>query len=649
MLWILKRLRKLIAVLRGGATPVEVGMAATLGVLLGFVPLASALTIVLGVVILVLNLPLSLVLFTFALGKLAAVALRPVTYGWGRVMLEVGPVRSAVAGLANAPFTAWMDLDRYCTLGGIPVGLLLGLLGAVLLAVLVRGFRGRMAKLEAGSERFQRLVNSRWFKVAGFILFGRRKAGKGKTYADILAKKTRYVRKGGVIVAVVFVVLVLLVERAFAPPAGRWAMERGMTRANGATVDIGDLDVSILGGRLALTGLQVCDPDDLGRNWLAIDELACDFDVGAALARRLVIQELSIGGVHTNTRREVPGEALPKPETRPLEEPRNVVFKYLKDPEFWRKLLDKYREFRARRREQEEQRREELDYGTLRATDLVLDRPALHVRLARATGVKVSVEGVEDVYAVELRDVSTNARLAGKNPTLRIGNESGTVDLAIGFNLIDDRKPHVIGLETKPIPVDRVQRMLSDRNKVRLQGGQMRLSIKDGRFSSHMLDIPIQVELLNLQAGVGEGGLFNVDSERGKRAIEKSLAAGGNLNTTLTLRGRPYLPTVAFDGSGFLRGLAGIAENLPDVADDVLREEARAYEQEMIEKLNKKYGDKVPKDVLDAFGIGTGEGSPGQGLLRGILGRDEKKKEKEDEEGEKKGGARGLIEGIFGR
>jgi uncharacterized protein (TIGR03546 family) len=122
----LKFIRKALGILRGGSTPFEIGLAVTLGILLGMIPGFSLLTLLLIVAALLLNIPVRIFILAFIVGKLLSVPLAPLTYGVGTLLLSIGPVESLVRLLVNAPFTAWMDFDRYCTLGGIPVGLLIG-------------------------------------------------------------------------------------------------------------------------------------------------------------------------------------------------------------------------------------------------------------------------------------------------------------------------------------------------------------------------------------------------------------------------------------------------------------------------------------------------------------------------------------------
>ena len=84
----------------------------------------------------------------------------------------------------------------------------------------------------------------------------------------------------------------------------------------GAKVDVESADVSIIGGRVSIMGLQAANPDSPMRNLVEAEELVADIRVGSLLRKKMVIEQLSARGVRFGTERTTSGElANPSPES----------------------------------------------------------------------------------------------------------------------------------------------------------------------------------------------------------------------------------------------------------------------------------------------------------------------------------------------
>jgi len=614
-----KLLKKLIGVLRGGATPVEIGMAVILGVLTGFIPGFSLLTLLLITLVLLLNVSVGLFLFSLVLGKLLSLALAPVTYGAGKLLLDVPPVAEGVGALANAPVAAWMDLDRYCTLGGAPVGLVIGLVLSLLLIKPVKLFRTKMADLESGSQRFQAWSKKWYVRLFSRVLLGKRKA-KGMTYAQILEKKTRVVRKAGLVVALLFLALVAAGEFLLAGAVTRRGLVWAMEKANGATVDIEAVNLSVFSGKCVVTGVHICDPHQLDRDRVRIQEIVADLDVDALLRKKFVIDELSVADVKTDALRETPGEKLAEPpeppeEAKPPERTKSLI-DYLEDAKRWRDRLARLQDFleKVKRKspdEAEQSRRKQAErfgYRDLRADHLVKESPRLLVRKLHVAGIVIG-DNTDTVYDATATDLSDNAALAEADPKITITSRDKTVSLNVRLSLTDPEQPHSLDLLAKGVDLGKAQRALSKKNPARFSGGQADLSVTGGTFAADRLDLPLGVTLTGLEASGGEKGLLGLDP----KFAEPALAALDNLNTTLHIQGKPFAPYVTFNVPQLLASLkqAAVAAGKKELANRIGGE---------LDKVSKKYGVDV-RDLLPGSGKGPMD------TFRGILDRKDKKKD----------------------
>ena len=85
------------------------------------------------------------------------------------------------------------------------------------------------------------------------------------------------------------------------------ALETAGTRAVGARVDIADADLSLFPAGLALTGLQVTNPQQPMRNAVEAKRVALTLDAAGLLRRKILIEEMTVDGVRLNTPRKKSG------------------------------------------------------------------------------------------------------------------------------------------------------------------------------------------------------------------------------------------------------------------------------------------------------------------------------------------------------
>ena len=302
----LRLFRSLGKIVRGGAGPAQVFLGCLLGVMIGMTP-GFNLTLVLGIVLfLVLNANFGLMMLGVALGKLLMYAAAPLTYALGRVVIE-DVARGLFTRLANTPVLALMDLGRYCLVGGLIVGALVGAgLGIVLARIVVSLRRGALAA-QAKSDKVAKVGKNVFVRILMRLVFGKLK----KPLAEAVEAKPPLLRKSGIIVVVVLVALIAAGELLLANVFFKDALQGGLESANGAEVNLEKASLSILGGSIEITGLQVTDRGTPAENMVEGDSFAADISVSSLLAGGwFVVDELSGQQPRIGAKRDKPGKVF---------------------------------------------------------------------------------------------------------------------------------------------------------------------------------------------------------------------------------------------------------------------------------------------------------------------------------------------------
>ena len=569
----LKYIKKIVRIFRGGSTITEIGLAITLGMVLGFLPGFSLLTVCLICALALLNVPVRLAILSFVAGGALSLPLGAVTFLMGRAILAIGPAEALARFLVNAPVTAWMDLDRYCTLGGIVAGCVLGVGTSLALRVPIKKFRKTVAALEANSDKFARYSSNVGVRLATWLLLGKG-LKKGVTYTDVLGKKTRVFRKSGLILAGSVLVVILGLEVLFAGYIVRSVLVTELERVNGATVDIESVDISLFHGHCMIRGVQVCDPDHLDRNLVSVGEAGIDFGVADLLSRRFVIDELRLVNAATESVREKPGvrtyEEPPLPD-EPAEDPKDEtrpIYDYLEDAKRWKERVERlyrlYRRIAPEKSESDETPDEKeppgeearrAGYRNLRASYLVEEHPRLLIRKITVGGLVINTKSGALKLDVTGADFSTNAELAGADPQLAFTTADGSLTGGVKFSSSASERPHILNLAVRNVALSDIQKILHRGNKVTFQGGSADITIEDGRLSMRAVDIPMHVKLNDVKASCGGEGVLGLDPKTSREII----SALSKLDTTIIIRGAPRRPRVVLDSDALLKSFSKIA------------------------------------------------------------------------------------------
>jgi len=332
-----------------------------------------------------------------------------------------------------------------------------------------------------------------------------------------------------------------------------------MEQANGATVDIESLDLSLFDGQCNIQGLQVCDPDHLDRNTVSAKEVEINFGVGDLLSRRFVINEIRVIEAATDSPRDEAGERLyedePLPETE-TEDDTTSIYDYFEDAKLWKERVERiYRIYKRiapdkteeEKKETEQETIDRLGYRALRASYLVDEHPLVTIRKITVGGLTVNTGSGPIKLTLSGAEFSSDPALNEKNPTISFETADKTLSCKITFGIAtpDRIAENVINHFTMHnVNLGEAQKMLSSKNAVQFKKGDADLEIVNGKFSLKSINIPVNVKLKNMES------LFGGDSKKSKDFEKFTGLLKKNMDTIIVITGSPFSPRVKFEVKG---------------------------------------------------------------------------------------------------
>jgi len=588
--------RKLGALLRGKATPFQVAAACVLGALLGFAPgilQGPALVLLLVATLLLVNANLGLALLVAGGARLLALLLAPVSFSIGRFLLE-GPTEGLARALVNAPILAWCGLEYYAVAGGQLVGLVLGLVTGLVAARALTTFRRRMAAAEGQPSRMSELAAKRGARFLIWLFFGG--AAKGTWEEKLAQGRGNPIRIWGAALIVVGLGAAYFAQQTLAGPLARRGLVSGLEGVNGATVDVGAVELELGAGRMAVTELALADPNALGEDLLRAARLEADVDEADFLRRRVHVAKIVVNEASSGLARAKPGERrrpAPEPAPEPAASGDYGLKDVLADWELWQERLTQARTWLERlaptRAEEGETEAEsesleerlarevrERGWFRVRAEELIEGTPAFRLSQLEVGGLTLA-DLPGRTFDLEARELSTDPALLDAPPRVELRSRDG----AIGF--VVDLAPAsraggngALKFHWKGLDVDQVMAQLRLPGPAPFQGGTLDLEL-DGAWDQGRIgrvDLPLKVSLHGTR--LTWKGLEPTDLE--------------HLELTLGLKGALDALRIRFDASS-------LSDALVAAGKKQLAERVQAELGDQLEKLGEKTGLELPKEL----------------------------------------------------
>ena len=521
-------LRKIAKVLRGAATPFQITLACLLGSLLGFVPsFTRAPALVLGLIALlvVFNANLAVAGLIGLAAKLASFALAGVSFAAGRWLLD-GPPSAFFRDLINAPVFAYCGLEWYVCSGGLLVGLLFGIVASFLVNWPVSKFRVAMTRVEEKSGFYSRHKDKKSVRFGFWLVFGPRH--QWDSYQKLMGKRFgNPIRIAGVIVAALLVGGAWWGIGKLAAPQLQESMRNGLQTMNGATVELGALELDLGNNRIALRDLALCDSEALDRDLFRAARLEGDLSGSDLLARRLKIDRLVISEARHGAPRTTPGERIGEelPPSLPpgtVDPDAKTIDEWIADAQLWKarlqqakEWLDKVKRTTGAGAEDEETLRERLErearekgYGEVAATHLIGGSPLVQIGEIIVDGIQSETIG----SAIDLRieNFSSNPMLVDGAPRLTIKTRDGRFGFDVGLGAESRaRGQSSIDVAIAGLPTALFTQPIEARTGVKtLEGGTLDAGFKLawGAGGAATFDAPLTVNVKDSTLHLGQLG-----------------------------------------------------------------------------------------------------------------------------------------------
>jgi uncharacterized protein (TIGR03546 family) len=518
-------LRKIGMIVRGDSTPFQLMTACVLGAMLGFMPgLAEAAgsILLLTLLLILFNANLKLGAMVLLVSKLFALVLLPLSFKVGQWLLD-GPLQPVFQSLINAPVLAFFGFEYYATTGGWALGIIFGLLAGTGVVRGITVFRKKMVSLEQGSPRFVQFTGKAWVKVLSYVLVG---GGAKQSYEEILARKMgNPVRPLGLVFAGLLLALLLIVYAFAGRPIVTMAIQTGLERVNGATVDLRQAEIHLKEGRLTILDLAMADPNALDTDLLRAAKIEAAINSADLLRKRLQLDRVLISDAIHGEKRAIAGRATAKPRedrsgssTRVPEWPdAKTLEDYFRNAGEWKDRLAQVRRWIENMsgadaagnstpdagaetwRERLEREAREKGYARVRAEHLIEQSPTLTIGELIAEKMRVPHLPGETID-LRMENISTHPRLLQKTPRVIVRSSADTLGFEAALGAIDGAKSdHILNFHYRGLATDSIAQHLRVAGQTPVQGGTMDVRVQGTLQSGAgaFVDLPLSVTLHN--------------------------------------------------------------------------------------------------------------------------------------------------------
>ena len=541
-------IKKLLAVFRGSVAPPLIFLSVMLGFWTGMMPGWSGLHTFLLVVVLILNVHIGLFLLSLGIAKALSLAAAPLLYHTGAWVQEY--LSGLLAALSAVPIIGMTDFSKYALAGGLVIGPLVGAAAGLALAFAVINFRKMMLKLDEKSEKFRTWYSKGWVRLLDRLLIGKRAKDVKSMFA-----KTRYIRKAGLVLAIVVVGGFLAAAHFLQNTAVKNYATETLTRANGAEVDLQNLGISILAGDVSAEGLQVTDAQNPKQNQLVVEKVEANADVYDLLLGRLVMDNVEVSGVQFDQARESPGKVIEAPakEEAPFDPNRYKVTpekiakleKYFKDAQKVKEELQKLSKWLPKGKGSQPQAAETphkyLDYLNLRAQTQPTPKMLAKRILADKVGIPSDLFGLSQILLTNLSDAP---QALGEPMTLELKSHETPAAVRVEVDYSKGDAPEVSGT-FEGLDLSKIQSSLGDGAGIAFQSGSATGTFT-GQLTQEQVDLSFNISLSNLKATGQGNGVLGL----GAQTTTEVMSVLNELSTTIRVVGPIAEPRLVFDTDG---------------------------------------------------------------------------------------------------
>lgn len=589
-----KPFKKFLAIFRGKVSFLMILLSVALGFWFGLTPGWTGFHTAILCVSLILNIHIGLFLLFAGLGKAVLYAAAPAVYHIGMFVHE--HVKGLVDFFASVPVIAMTDFSKVSIAGAMLLGPIIGLILGFVLAQIVGGFRKKYLKLHTDSERFQKWYSKKWVRVLDRFLIGK----SAKDPEEIVKGKGPVIRKAGVALVVLIAVIGVIATYFTPEEKVRTIAADRLTKANGAEVNLEEMMLKPLEGKLSAAGIQVTDGENPSVNKFAAEKLTADASLAGFLMGKVVIDDIEVTGLTFDTPRETPGEVVDAGEekqSRPPINPEDLsaesLEKYLKNAQKIKDMFQKISKYLPGSKDKPESKPREIPDSVMEYINARTQLPPAAKFVAR----RISFDGVEiplealGKSAVEILNISDAPAMSNEPIRVRLGSEetAAKMDLEYLYAVAEDGE-NLTG-EFSGMELAKFGSIAG----MDFAGGLAKGKI-GGTLLQNAMDVSVDVVLSEMKLAGGSKGLFGLDRETTAQILESM----DNMPLKIRLTGSPRNPQVS--------------AQVDALAEQFRQKAVEMGKQKVMEKVDEQIGGQVDKSLGEGAGKAIREG------LKGLFG-----------------------------
>ncbi len=577
--------RKLSAVFRGNVAPPLIVLTVLLGFWFGLTPGFGGLHVAIIALVLIINVHLALFLLSLAVGKAVCLAAALPLYHAGIWVQD--SLGGLLRLLASIPIVGLTNFSNFATAGALVLGPVIGLVAGLAMALLVIGFRRTMMKADEKSEKFRKWYSHPAVRFLDWLIIGKRTKDVKSMF-----KKAVYIRKVGVVLAVILVGGFLVAMHFLQGNALKSYATGTLGRVNGAEVDLDQLSISVLGGSVSAAGLQMTDAKKPQQNQLVIEKASTEASVYDLLLGRVVMNKVELTGIKFGAARQTPGEVFPKPPEPPADpcgysvdiKDLQGLDKYVKDAQQVKEWLQKLSNWLPKSKKEspapaaQEKPKTYLEY--LKACATTLPSPKVWAKQVLADKVQIpsALFGNSEVQVLNLSDAP---RAINDPVTLQLKSHDTPAVMKVTMDYSKEGPPLVNGT-FEGFDMSKVQSLLGNDAGIAFQSGAASGTFS-GQLTSDKVDLTINLSLKNIQAKGQGKGVLGLGGEQTTEIMQTL----GELGTTIRVVGPTTEPRLVFDAKG-------LTDQFKNALVKAGKDKAL---KEVDSVVQKQLGDKVPTEV----------------------------------------------------
>jgi len=580
-----RKIKKLIQLLRGQVSPVLAGLSVGLGFWFGLMPGFYGIHALLLVLVLMLNVPIGLFILFMGLGKGASLAAAPLLYHTGSF------VQNNLSGLTaffqKIPIAGLTDFSHFALVGALLLGPICGVVIGFAFGGMVLGFRKTWLKLEENTDKFNLWYNKKWVRVLDRIIVGKRGA---KDARHALGSKTRYIRKAGMALAALLILLLLVFSLLFQKQYVRNKAVTKLTEINGATVDIANLNLSPVSGTMKLAGVGVTDREEPTQNTVDIGEVSAQASVYQMSLGKLVMDEVKVANVQFGQPRQTPGEVLEQPsgtgadgettggapsEGGPIPDANATdLERYMAKYEEFKAWLEKIKPWLPKGEQEAdpgEMPHRYLDFLTAKGGPEAVVRMWAKQVIMEKVALQDSQFGSSTIHLTNLNDAPEAAKLP---VGFEIVSDAGA-QMKMQMHFEEPETPGKVTGTFDAFDLSKMQGSLKEDNELQFQSGKAG-GTWSGYLTQEKVDITVAAQLSQLKA-TAKNGLFGLDPQLTQEALNTLT----ELAVSLRIVGPLTDPKISFD------------------TGDLKKQIVAAGKQRVLGEIQKQIQDKAPEEVKE--------------------------------------------------